>query len=102
MASRSWSIPKIFYLFETHTTLLINYCYFLDNAENNLYRKHRIMLNLYVKTELNVIGLCVKQATSSDIATLVFEIRNKSTLDFEVIQRYLVFEDLTPLDLFSN
>ena len=60
------------------------------------------MLNLYVKTELNVIGLCVKQATSSDIATLVFEIRNKSTLDFEVIQRYLIFEGFTLLHVFAN
>ena len=85
---RLGQLRRFLYLFETRTTLLINY---LDNVENNLYRKHRIMLNLYVKTELNVIGLCVKQATSSDIATLVFEIRNKSTLDFEVIQRYLVF-----------
>ena len=57
-------------------------------------------MNLYVKTELNVIGLCVKQATSSDIATLVFEIRNKSALDFEVIQRYLISKYIPRPDLF--
>jgi hypothetical protein len=35
---------------------------------------------------LDVIGLCVKESDLSDFATIVFEIRNKSTTDFEIIQ----------------
>ena len=57
-----------------------------DACDNNLYRMSRLTINLTVKCELDVIGLCVKQANTSDVATAVFELRNKSTQDFHIIQ----------------
>lgn len=46
----------------------------------------RLTVNLSVKCELDVIGLCVKQANASDVATAVFELRNKSNQDFHISQ----------------
>lgn len=50
---------------------------------------------------LDVIGLCVKQSDSSDFATIVFEVRNKSNTEFEIIQS-TKSEEIDSLEISDN
>ena len=45
---------------------------------------------------MDILGLCVKQSDSSDFATIVFEVRNKSNTEFDIIQNIKTDETAPP------